>query len=235
MYKKLLALIIIFFTLISSTSCKENYNKKEYNKINLDDKTTWVNTQKKYLPSITDIEQIYNGMPFKDLILLMGRPERVFTSFYNDLMTNCFCYKLNIDSYCFVFINNKSNYEVKTKIIANNENSKEKEKYFSSELAAVTEEYNSMFNNSKEILPNLYDLTKITEGMYIIDAIRILGRPQALLGAAMPRFYFELENNITCSLIFDTKEDIDIKQPLYIRAYIHEISIFVSEKDNIDN
>lgn len=231
MYKKILIVIIILFTFLSLTSCKENYNKKEYDKINLNDKTTWINAEKKYLPSITDTEKIYKGMPFKELIILMGRPERVFGSFYKGLIMQCFCYKLDVDSYCFVFINNENNYEVEAKTIANNENSEEKERYFASEVVALNEDYDSFFNSTKEILPNLYDLVKVTEGMYIIEAIRILGRPQSQFGSGISRYAFELENGFKCTLIFGSI----IGVTGHLGRYINEIDIYVYENSNIDN
>lgn len=230
MKNKILMPIIILFVCLSLSSCKVNYNKKEYKKININDINTWVNPEKKYLPTIEGSEKVTQGMSFEELILLMGRPNKVYGAYEKKML----CYKLDIDAYCFILVNPDQNYIIESKIISNNKNSEKKEHYFFSEIAALNEDKNSTFNDSKEIIPNLYDITKIEEGMFLIDMVRILGRPNYSFGSGIVRYVFELEEGLECHIRYDFDLK-DVKPPygnVYIRSYCDSISIKIPNNFN---
>lgn len=199
MNKKIITLILVSITLILLSSCKSSYNIKEYKTINMNKIQTWINTEKEYLPSLSEIEKVTIGMNFKKLVLLIGKPENVYSGYDNSY---ALFYNTNENVKVIIWLSNNNEYKVIYKIVEKNTNNidnQTKEIYLLNELVELDDDdLTTWINNDKSILPKISDIEEIKKDMLFIDAIKKLGRPDKQEGSDNNQFVFILEDNIKC-------------------------------------
>ena len=199
MNKKIITLILVSITLILLSSCKSSYNTKEYKTINMNKIQTWINTEKEYLPSLSEIEKVTIGMNFKKLVLLIGKPENVYSGYDNSY---ALFYNTNENVKVIIWLSNNNEYKVIYKIVEKNTNNidnQTKEIYLLNELVELDDDdLTTWINNDKSILPKISDIEEIKKDMLFIDAIKKLGRPDKQEGSDNNQFVFILEDNIKC-------------------------------------
>ena len=199
MNKKIITLILVSITLILLSSCKSSYNIKEYKTINMNKIQTWINTEKEYLPSLSEIEKVTIGMNFKKLVLLIGKPENVYSGYDNSY---ALFYNTNENVKVIIWLSNNNEYKVIYKIVEKNTNNidnQTKEIYLLNELVELDDDdLTTWINNDKTILPKISDIDEIKKDMLFIDAIKKLGRPDKQEGSDNNQFVFILEDNIKC-------------------------------------
>ena len=199
MNKKIITLILVSITLILLSSCKSSYNIKEYKTINMNKIQTWINTEKEYLPSLSEIEKVTIGMNFKKLVRLIGKPENVYSGYDNSY---ALFYNTNENVKVIIWLSNNNEYKVIYKIVEKNTNNidnQTKEIYLLNELVELDDDdLTTWINNDKSILPKISDIEEIKKDMLFIDAIKKLGRPDKQEGSDNNQFVFILEDNIKC-------------------------------------
>lgn len=198
MNKKIITLILVSITLILLSSCKSSYNIKEYKTINMNKIQTWINTEKEYLPSLSEIEKVTIGMNFKKLVLLIGKPENVYSGYDNSY---ALFYNTNENVKVIIWLSNNNEYKVIYKIVEKNTNidNQTKEIYLLNELVELDDDdLTTWINNDKTILPKISDIEEIKKDMLFIDVIKKLGRPDKQEGSDNNQFVFILEDNIKC-------------------------------------
>lgn len=198
MNKKIITLILVSITLILLSSCKSSYNIKEYKTINMNKIQTWINTEKEYLPSLSEIEKVTIGMNFKKLVLLIGKPENVYSGYDNSY---ALFYNTSENVKVIIWLSNNNEYKVIYKIVEKNTNidNQTKEIYLLNELVELDDDdLTTWINNDKSILPKISDIEEIKKDMLFIDAIKKLGRPDKHEGSDNNQFVFILEDNIKC-------------------------------------
>lgn len=199
MNKKIITLILVSITLILLSSCKSSYNTKEYKTINMNKIQTWINTEKEYLPSLSEIEKVTIGMNFKKLVRLIGKPENVYSGYDNSY---ALFYNTNENVKVIIWLSNNNEYKVIYKIVEKNTNNidnQTKEIYLLNELVELDDDdLTTWINNDKSILPKISDIEEIKKDMLFIDAIKKLGRPDKQEGSDNNQFVFILEDNIKC-------------------------------------
>lgn len=199
MNKKIITLILVSITLILLSSCKSSYNIKEYKTINMNKIQTWINTEKEYLPSLSEIEKVTIGMNFKKLVLLIGKPENVYSGYDNSY---ALFYNTSENVKVIIWLSNNNEYKVIYKIVEKNTNNidnQTKEIYLLNEIVELDDDdLTTWINNDKSILPKISDIEEIKKDMLFIDAIKKLGRPDKQEGSDNNQFVFILEDNIKC-------------------------------------